>query len=91
MANCATKIIWSFYIDINWDIGKQVSASAGVIASPTLRGGDQLRFALEDVIHGVNLGLRSVLVGDLGLLKVLGEAKRKGDLPKALFLKPITI
>jgi hypothetical protein len=71
----------------SWDIGKQVSASAGVIASPTLRGGDQLRFALEDVIHGVNLGLRSVLVGDLGLLKVLGEAKRKGDLPKELILK----
>jgi hypothetical protein len=71
----------------SWDIGKQVSASAGVIASPTLRGTDQLRFALEDVIHGVNLGLRSVLVGDLGLLKVLGEAKRKGDLPKDLILK----
>jgi hypothetical protein len=70
-----------------WDIGKQVSASAGVIASPTLRGGDQLRFALEDVINGVNLGLRSVLVGDLGLLKVLGDAKRKGDLPKDLILK----
>ena len=71
----------------SWDIGKQVSATAGVIASPTLRGGDQLRFALEDVIHGVNLGLRSVLVGDLGLLKVLGEAKCKGDLPKELILK----
>ena len=70
-----------------WDIGKQVSASAGVIASPTLRGADQLRFALEDVIHGVNLGLRSVLVGDLGLLKVLGQAKIKGDLPKDLILK----
>jgi hypothetical protein len=71
----------------SWDIGKQVSASAGVIASPTLRGADQLRFALEDVIHGVNLGLRSVLVGDLGLLKVLGQAKIKGDLPKDLILK----
>jgi hypothetical protein len=70
-----------------WDIGKQVSASAGVIASPTLRGADQLRYALEDVIHGVNLGLRSVLVGDLGLLKVLGQAKIKGDLPKELILK----
>jgi hypothetical protein len=71
----------------SWDIGKQVSASAGVIASPTLRGGDQLRFALEDVIHGVDLGIRSVLVGDLGLLKVLGQAKLKGDLPKDLILK----
>ena len=71
----------------SWDIGKQVSATAGVIASPTLRGADQLRFALEDVIHAVSLGLRSVLVGDIGLLKVLGQAKVKGDLPKDLILK----
>jgi hypothetical protein len=71
----------------SWDIGKQVSATAGVIASPTLRGADQLRFALEDVIHALNLGLRSVLVGDIGLLKVLGQAKVKGDLPKDLILK----
>lgn len=71
----------------SWDIGRQVTASAGVIASPTLRGADQLRFALEDVINGVNLGLRSILVGDIGLLKVLGQAKIKGDLPKDLILK----
>jgi hypothetical protein len=38
-------------------------------------------------VHGVALGLRSVLVGDLGLLLVLGRMKRAGDLPADLVLK----
>lgn len=70
-----------------WDIGKQPLSSAGGVASATLRGNDQVRFAVEDVLHAANLGLRSVLVGDIGLLKVLGEAKRRGDLPTDFILK----
>jgi hypothetical protein len=70
-----------------WDIGKQPLSSAGGVASPTLRGTDQVRFALEDVLHGADLGVRSVLVGDIGLLKVLGEAKSRGDLPADFILK----
>lgn len=70
-----------------WDIGKQPLSSAGGVASPTLRGTDQVRFAVEDVLHAADLGLRSVLVGDIGLLKVLGEAKRRGDLPADFILK----
>jgi len=71
----------------SWDIGKQVLSSAGGVANPTLRGGDQLRFAVEDVLHGADIGLRSILVGDMGLLNVLGEAKRNGDLPSDFILK----
>lgn len=70
-----------------WDIGRQPLSSAGSVAGPTLRGADQLRFAVEDVRHGVSLGLRSLLVGDVGLLSVLGEAKKRGDLPEDLVLK----
>ena len=70
-----------------WDIGKQPLSSAGGVTSPTLRGTDQLRYAVEDVLHGASLGVRSVLVGDVGLLSVLGEAKRLGDLPSDFILK----
>ena len=49
----------------SWDIGKQVLSSAGGVANPTLRGADQLRFAVEDVLHGADLGIRSILVGDM--------------------------
>ncbi len=71
----------------SWDIGKQVTASSGAVANPTLRGGDQLRYALEDVIHGSKLGLRSILVGDYGLLKVLGKAREVGDIPTDFIFK----
>ena len=52
-----------------------------------LRGCDQLAYGLEDVFRGVDLGLRSVLVGDLGHLAVLGRLRRSGDLPEDLILK----
>ena len=46
-----------------------------------------MRYAVEDVLHGADLGVRSVLVGDMGLLKVLGEARRNGDLPGDFIFK----
>ncbi len=70
-----------------WDIGSQPASSGGAVAGPTLRGTDQLRFALEDVRYGVSQGLRSILVGDIGLLFVLGQAKEMGDLPTDLVIK----
>ena len=71
----------------SWDIGKQPLSSAGGVANPTLRGADQVRYAVEDVLHGADLGVRSFLVGDMGLLKVLGEARRNGDLPSDFIFK----
>lgn len=70
-----------------WDVGKQPASSSGVVAAPTLRGADQVRYALEDIRRGVNLGLRSILVGDVGLLQVVGRAKQSGDLPSDLVVK----
>lgn len=71
----------------SWDIGRQVSSSSGAVSGPTLRGADQVRFALEDVRHAVGKGLRSILVGDIGLLGIFGRAKRDGDLPEDLVIK----
>jgi hypothetical protein len=71
----------------SWDVGKQPASSSGVVAAPTLRGADQVRYALEDVRHAVGRGLRSILVGDVGLLAVIGRAKREGDLPADLVVK----
>jgi hypothetical protein len=71
----------------SWDIGRQPVSSSGAVAGPTLRGTDQLRYALEDVLHAVKHGLGSILVGDIGLLAVLGKAKHLGDLPSDLIIK----
>ena len=51
------------------------------------RGQDQLAYALEDVLRGVSLGLRGVLVADAGLLWVLRDLKAKGELPEDLVVK----
>src|SRR5205814_4212929 len=42
---------------------------------------------LEDVRHALALGVRSVLVADLGQLMVLGRMKASGDLPADFVLK----
>ncbi|MEO6223708.1 MAG: U32 family peptidase [Vicinamibacterales bacterium] len=70
-----------------WDSGAQAASSAGRVLGASLRGADQLAFGIEDVLHGVRLGLKSILVGDLGHLKILGDMKRAGDLPDDFVLK----
>jgi Peptidase family U32 len=71
----------------NWDTGVQAASSGGRVLGSSLRGADQLAYGLEDVLHGAALGLRSILVADLGQLKVLGEMKRAGHLPPDFVLK----
>ena len=71
----------------NWDTGSQASSTAGRVIGSSLRGADQLVYGIEDVLHGVALGLKSILVADLGQLQILGEMKRSGDLPADFVLK----
>jgi hypothetical protein len=70
-----------------WEIGVQATTSSGRVAGAVLRGTDQLGYGIEDVRHGCGLGLRSVLVADLGQLWVLGRMKQAGELPADLILK----
>jgi hypothetical protein len=70
-----------------WDVGVQVTTSSGRVAAGTLRGADQLAFGVEDVLRGCELGVRSILVADVGQLSVLGRMKAAGDLPADLVLK----
>ncbi|WP_129667636.1 U32 family peptidase [Phytoactinopolyspora endophytica] len=70
-----------------WDVGTQVTSSSGRVVGASLRGLDQLVYGVEDVRRGCELGVRSVLVADLGQLWVLAEMKRAGELPPDLVLK----
>ncbi len=70
-----------------FDIGAQVFSPAGKALGLSLRGADQLRFALMDLQRGVELGLRSVLVSDIGSLQVTGKMRETGELPKNLIIK----
>jgi peptidase U32-like protein len=71
----------------NWDTGVQAASSSGRVLGASLRGADQLAYGVEDVRHGCGLGVRSVLVADVGQLMVLGKMKAAGDLPPDLVLK----
>ncbi len=70
-----------------FDVGAQVFSPAGKALGLSLRGADQLNFALLDLQRGVELGLRSVLVSDIGSLQVIGKMRELGELPKNLIIK----
>jgi hypothetical protein len=70
-----------------WDIGGQVASPAGRVLACAQRGMDQLRYALDDIKRGCDLGLRGVLIADLGLLWLADEARRSGQLPANLVIK----
>ena len=71
----------------SWETGAASVSSAGKVLGAQHRGQDQLAYALEDVLRGVGLGLRGVLVADAGLLWVLRDLKAKGELPEDLIVK----
>ncbi len=70
-----------------WDTGAMAYSTAGRIVAPKVRGADQLVQAVEDVRRACEHGIESVLVTDEGLLEVLGEMRRAGELPPGLILK----
>src|SRR5215207_2690149 len=73
-------------LELSLFVGPRASWETGATAVSGA-GKDQLAYALEDVLRGVSLGLRGVLVADAGLLWVLKELKAKGELPEDLVLK----
>ena len=70
-----------------WDITPMQLASAGKIAGLRSQGMDQLVYALEDVKRACDNGIRGILVADEGLLWLVNEAKKAGELPSDLVVK----
>jgi hypothetical protein len=68
-----------------WDTGGQSFATAA--AGGVARGDAGVQTCIAEVERGVELGIRSFLVADLGVLATLGELRRDGELPASLVLK----
>jgi hypothetical protein len=68
-----------------WDTGGQslVTTATGGVA----RGRAGIEACVAEVRRGVDLGIRSFLVADLGVLAALGDMRRSGELPSSLVLK----
>lgn len=70
-----------------FDVGAQPLTPAGKNIGWRLAGMDQLVYAFEDVRRACALGIRSILVADEGLLWLVDQAKKAGELPADLVVK----
>ena len=68
-----------------WETGGQAMVSG--VSAGVVRGADGLAWCLAEARRAVRLGIRSLLVADVGLLGVLAEMRDAGDLPPNLLLK----
>ena len=68
-----------------WDPGGQSFATSAV--GGVARGQAGVDWSVAEARRAVGLGIRSVLVADVGVLATLGRLKRDGDLPETLVLK----
>ncbi|TWI58001.1 U32 family peptidase [Halalkalibacter nanhaiisediminis] len=71
----------------SWDITPMQHASAGKIAGLRSQGMDQLVYGIEDIKRACKFGIRSILVADEGLLWLVNEFKKAGELPEDLVVK----
>lgn len=70
-----------------WDTGRQLATPEGALSGLRFRGSDQLRYAIADIMRAVEIGFRGFLVIDEGLLWLLDQMKRSGDLPADVVFK----
>lgn len=70
-----------------WDIGVYSRSKDGPSVSGRLRGFRQLRYAIEDVLRGIDCGIRGFLIADVGLLEVLVDMQGNGRIPSSVVWK----
>ena len=63
-----------------WDTGRQVATPEGALSGLRFRGSDQLRYVIADIMRCIDIGFRGFLVIDEGLLWLLNEMKKNGDI-----------
>ena len=70
-----------------YDTSASANTPEGARIGYRLRGYKNLVYGLEDVKRAVSLGVRGIVVYDEGMLWVLGEMRKKGELPKNTHFK----
>jgi Peptidase family U32 len=68
-----------------WGLSALARAHAGFAA--TAHGQEQVVANLEDCVRAADAGFRSVLIADVGVLELFGEARRAGLLPEDMQAK----
>ena len=70
-----------------WDVGGLAQSGEGPSRAGLIRGVRQLRYAIDDVLRGVEHGIRGFLVADTGLLELLAKMQANGELPASVIWK----
>ena len=70
-----------------WDIGSLAQSDEGPSRGGLIRGSRQLRYAVDDVLRGVDCGIRGFLVADTGLLELLAGMQKDGEIPDSVVWK----
>ena len=68
-------------------IGASVRSPEGLLLSGRLRGFDQLRYAIDDILRAVDVGIRGFLIADTGLMEILQAMVVDGELPSSIVWK----
>lgn len=70
-----------------WDIGGLAQSGEGPSRAGLIRGARQLRYAIDDVLRGIDCGIRGFLVADAGLLELLAGMQAAGQIPASVVWK----
>jgi hypothetical protein len=70
-----------------WDLGGQVRTPEGALSGLRFRGSDNLAYVIADIKRAIDFGFRGFLVVDEGLLWLLNEMRKVGDIPEDVVFK----
>ena len=70
-----------------WDLGGQIRTPEGAISGIRFRGSDNLAYVIADIRRAIDFGFRGFLVVDEGLLWLLAQMRKVGDIPKDVVFK----
>ncbi|MEW6577987.1 MAG: hypothetical protein AB1435_02215 [Chloroflexota bacterium] len=70
-----------------WDVGRQLATPEGGLSGLRFRGSDQLSYVIAEILRLVDLGFRGFLAIDEGLLWLLNELRKRGNLPADVTIK----
>jgi hypothetical protein len=71
----------------SFDVGAQWHSPGGKVIGWQARGASQIRYSLDDTFRAVDLGIRSLLIADWGMIKIINDLKKIGQLPLDLVVK----
>jgi len=70
-----------------WDLGGQIRTPEGAVSGIRFRGSDNLSYVIADIIRAIEFGFKGFLVVDEGLLWLLAQMRKAGDIPKDVVFK----